>query len=401
MTLIKGLSVVTLTPGCGYGDAGCQYLSGLNALGVPISWRPTIANTPELLAFEMSKQLIPAVISDDVLGLWQKEIECDTILVDLPPAHLHHYWRDEKPDWRAFTYIAWELETVPDEWIPALDRYERVFVPSKFNQSALLEAGVSAAVDVIPHIAREVVPVSSEGQWGDLRDDDFAFYTIGSWTTRKAMELTLRTFLDTFTSDDPVALIIKTEPVNQPVYSQLSKAERRDNRSLKSLVWWAVARILSSYSNPPKVHLIAEGVSATEIDRLHTRGDCFISLTHSEGWGLGPFDAALFGNPVIITGWGGQTDYLGADYPFLIDYEMRSTSLSQPDGYFLHTEGALWAHADEAHAQQLMRQVVSERKEARQMAQGLQSRLQKKYAPEVVCSRLATLMGFDVSQPDP
>ena len=50
------------------------------------------------------------------------------------------------------------------------------------------------------------------------------------------------------------------------------------------------------------------------------------SVTRGEGWGLGPFDAATLGKPVIITGWGGHLDFLGADYPGLIAYTMAPVS---------------------------------------------------------------------------
>jgi hypothetical protein len=47
---------VTLTPGCGYGDAGCQPIAGLSALGVPVTWTPTVANSAEVLAFNKSRR---------------------------------------------------------------------------------------------------------------------------------------------------------------------------------------------------------------------------------------------------------------------------------------------------------------------------------------------------------
>lgn len=162
-----------------------------------------------------------------------------------------------------------------------------------------------------------------------------------------------------------------------------------------------VAKIIAEHPNPAKVHLIAESVSATEIDRLHTRGDCFLSLTRSEGWGLGSFDAALFGNPVIITGWGGQLDYLGRDYPYLIDYDMQPTMVSPPDGCFLRVKEAVWAHADQTHARFQMRKIFEDQKDAKSVAQELQSVLQQKYAPKIVCSRLARLMGFSVNTSQP
>jgi hypothetical protein len=393
-----GLKVVTLTPGCGYGDAGSEYIAGLSALGVPVTWTPTMANSAEVLRLEKSCRYLHDVISQDLLALWQRPLDCSAILVNIPPVYWHLYWRQAEPDLRPFTYIAWEVERVPDEWLAALNLYERVFVPSRFNQRALVAGGVSAVVDVVPHIARDVIPVLDGPSWGAITDVDFAFYTIGAWTTRKAMEETIRAYLDAFDADDRVALIVKTEPVNQIAYRALPERERKTAPSHVAMVWFTLAQIMADYARPPKVHLVARGISAREIDRLHTRGDCFISLTRSEGWGLGPFDAALFGNPVVITGWGGHLDYLGADYPFLVRYDLEPTARSAPDGYYLHAEDAYWARADRRHASELMRFVFENRDWASSVARAMQPQLRASYASRRVCRRLARLMGFDVER---
>jgi glycosyltransferase involved in cell wall biosynthesis len=391
-----GLKVVTQLPGCGYGDAGSEYIAGLTGLGVPVTWTPVDADPPQVLTLARSCRDLHDSISRDLLALWQRPLDCGALLIDIPPARWHLYWRQAEPDLQPFTYIAWELERVPDEWPAALNLYERVFVPSRFNQEALLAAGVTAVVDVVPHIAREATPVPDGPSWGAITDDDFVFYTIGAWTTRKAMEETIRAYLDAFDADDRVALIIKTEPVNRIAYHALSKRERRTAPAHVAMVWFTLAQIMADYARPPKVHLIARQISAREIDRLHTRGNCFVSLTRSEGWGLCPFDAALFGNPVVITGWGGHLDYLGADYPFLVRYGLEATARSAPDAYHLSAEDAYWARADRHHASELMRLVFENRSRASSVARAMQPQLRASYAPGRVCRRLARAMGFDL-----
>jgi len=142
--------------------------------------------------------------------------------------------------------------------------------------------------------------------------------------------------------------------------------------------------------------LIVRRLRPPDIDRLHTRGDCFLSLTRSEGWGLGAFDAANFGNPVVVTGWGGHLDYLGADYPYLVDYELEPTAMAADDGWFKPSNDSNWARADQGHAGQLMRTVFEHRKAARDVANQLQPVLQKRYSSERICRRMARLMGFQL-----
>ena len=397
MSSAKGLNFITLTPGCGYGDAACQYIAGLHRLGVPVTWTPTVANTARDLSLEKYRHLLQEDIAGDLLKLLRRPLDCSAMIVDIPPFHWQRHWREKRPDLRPFTYIAWEIEQVPEDWVPALNLYERVFVPSSFNQRALIAAGVTAAVDVVPHVAREITLEEERADYGLVAEDDFVFYCIGSWTSRKAMEETIRAYLDAFSADDKVALIVKTEPIDQMAFKALPKEKRESAPPHVAMVWWSLARILAGYKNPAKVHLIAEPLPAAEIDRLHRRGDCFVSLTHSEGWGLGAFDAALHGNPSIITGWGGHLDYLGEDYPLLIDYEMEQTSKSRPDGYYLHAETAYWARAKPKHAAELMRSLFEQPAQARAIGEGLRSRLSRSYAADRVCRRLAQLMGFEVT----
>ena len=393
-----GLKIVTLIPGCGYGDAGSQYIAGLHGLGVPVTWTPIPGQPEKILELAKCRPGIQETVSEILPDLWRRQLDCDAILVDVPPPDAQMHWRQAEPDLRPFTYVAWEVERLPNDWPPALNLYDRVFVPSTFNQQALVAGGITAPVDIVPHLARDVTPVVGGPRWGTVEDDDFVFYTIGSWTTRKAMEETIRAYLASFGSSEKVALIVKTDAINQPAFAALTKEQRKSAPPHIAMVWWTVTQIIAGYANPAKVHLIAEGLSPRDIDRLHTRGDCFVSLTHGEGWGLGSFDAALFGKPAIITGWGGQLDYLGAGYPLLIRYEMAPTNESTADGYFMETEGTDWARADQSHASELMRFVFENRSEARSVARELQPQLQTRYAADPVCRRLAGLMGYDIEQ---
>ena len=74
------------------------------------------------------------------------------------------------------------------------------------------------------------------------------------------------------------------------------------------------------------VVIAANGLTGRLIDALHATGDCFVSLSHGEGWGLGAFDAATLGKPLLISPYGGPAEYLPRDYPGFIDYAMVPVS---------------------------------------------------------------------------
>ena len=72
------------------------------------------------------------------------------------------------------------------------------------------------------------------------------------------------------------------------------------------------------------------------MDKLHSRCDCYVSFSKSEGVGMGPVEAALRDKPVIITNYGGSPEYMKT--PYTIDCELQE--LENDD--FLFKKGMVW-----------------------------------------------------------
>ena len=398
MSCVKGIYAVTLLPGTGYGDAACEYLATLKALGYQLSWNPVIAHRSERATL-YDRHLFPNALAQDLLPLLHREIPCKTLLAHVPPAPWTPYLRGGPPVDRAYSYIAWEVARVPDAWHRALEAYEKIFVPSTFTRDALLEAGLNAPLKVIPHIWHPPRTPQGAPPWAAVTDGRFVFYTIGTWTTRKALEETVRAYLETFTEDDEVVLVVKTEAIDQMTWHRLDQSGRYKSPPPPAMVWWRMAQILGDYAKPAKVHLVAERVPVETVEWLHARGNCYLSLAHSEGWGLGAFGAALAGTPVVITGWGGQIDYLGQNYPLLVRYELEASADAGPDRDFDQAPGAVWARADRSHANALMRQVAEDPAPLTARARELGRELRRRYAPEKIGRQLAKEMGLSNHSP--
>jgi hypothetical protein len=122
------------------------------------------------------------------------------------------------------------------------------------------------------------------------------------------------------------------------------------------------------------------------MDAIHTIGDCYVSLTHGEGWGMGAFDAATLGKPVLMTGWGGQLDYLGEDYPGLIRYRMTPVSGWLPHASYQPNQR--WATPDIGHASELMRAAVARDSGLLAAAARVRETLINRYAEPVVVRQL-------------
>jgi glycosyltransferase involved in cell wall biosynthesis len=374
---LSGVRWIGWKPGDGFGDAAQGYMEALDSMGVPVTYTPIewIVGEPEMR------------VVDDYAGplarLAGRVIDHDTVVVHIPPGD--DRWLAEAGRRRVALQTTWESDRVPDGWMPSLDRYDVVLVPSTFNRDALTAAGCPTPVHVVPHVAN--APTDAEPARYDRIGDRYLFYVIATWSTRKAMAETVTAFLDAFDTNDDVALVVKTTTDDQLAVARSRRAPDVDTRT-----WVAFAKLLAGRRRVPEVQLVTGHMPRADIDALHTRGDCFFSLTRSEGWGLSIADALAHGNPVVVTGWGGHLDYLGADYPLLVDYDLAPTALDPADDWFETGPGHHWARARHDHAVDLLRWVAANPENAAATAAPLGDGLRQRCAPGVIGRQLVEIL---------
>lgn len=105
----------------------------------------------------------------------------------------------------------------------------------------------------------------------------------------------------------------------------------------------------------PPIYLIGDMLDRDEILGLHKSCDCLTHLDRGEGFGLVPFEAGACGNPIMVTGWGGVTEYAKPEHSYLVDH-MLTPVFGMPWSPFYSGE-QLWAEPDCAQASSLMRHI--------------------------------------------
>jgi glycosyltransferase involved in cell wall biosynthesis len=363
-----GVRWLSVGPGSGYGDASEAYVSGLRATGVPVTWTP--------LGWPSSSWNAPygpvahADLGDAVhQDVVYREIEHDTVVVCSTPLW-HRQLAVEATERLLVAYTTWETDRLPGSTVSLLNRYDRVLVPSRFNAAVFEASGVVVPVRVIPHIARPV----PDAEPPPPTTERFVFYLIAAWSTRKAVLDTVEAFAAAFTDRDDVVLVIHTTPEDKVAASRPT--------------WLTLAGALAGRRELPEVTLSTRPLTRTEVDALHVRGDCFVSLSRGEGWGLAAFDAAAHGNPVVVTGWGGTPEFLPRDYPYLVEYDLVATTTEQPDDWWRPQVGEHWAKARIEHAAALLRGIFESREQARSWGQVLRSNVSRAFAPDRVTADL-------------
>lgn len=313
----QNIKYVSLLENSGYGIAANSYLQALMESELSLTWTPMVRGKSVGLPYEPFRG---KSTGNELLDpICNKPMDYDAVIVHTIP-EFYTYWRKREKNKYLIGYTVWETTRPPDHWKDLINQLDHLLVPTEWNKTVFKEHGITIPIDVIPHFSEfEGVPATHTDlhQW---ESDRFLFYIISTWTERKTIWKLIEAYLQAFSPEDRVELLIKTSKVD---------TTKRRNKLFRYLgfPFKSIRKTFDNYvdrtQNIPKITLVADDTKPDDyICALHTRGDCYVSLCRSEGWGIGAFEAARFGKPVIMTGFGGQTDYLAPQHTFLVDYDL-------------------------------------------------------------------------------
>lgn len=346
----------------GYGQAARGYIRALHAAGVKVS------------VVDIGAQ--PRQVPDElVASLLAKDADADFhIFHGIPPqwAHLAYPVRN------AIAMTVWETDTMPQRWRNPLTHAIDVWLPSSFNVE-VFSRSLGRPAFRLPH----TVPAAglngahyapAELAHMGLRDGDFVFYSIFEWQERKNPRGALEAFLRAFPDEGTAVLFLKTNP------GAMTAAQR------------TLQEARNATGSRGRVVLCCEAWSEGQLQMLHGRGDCYVSLHKGEGWGYPLFEAACRGKPVIATAFSGPLDYLDCERHWLVRHQAAPVQQS----YAYYHPAMRWAEPDILHAAEGMKHLFERREEACAKAGEAGTRLQAAYAVEsvgaVARNRLVSLL---------
>lgn len=339
---IKGIKYISPTfDNSGYAKASRGNILALHKQGIPLTLSPT--------SFE---KLRPDLGEDGKIleGLVDKDIDYNIVLIHLTPEH----WNKLKePGKTNIGYTIWETSRLHFNWpIWINNDVEKILVGGHWNKEVFKDSGVEIPIGVVPHGFNMsdfdgVEPYSIAG----VDKDTYVFYDIFQWTERKHPLALIKAYWYEFNAEDNVALVLKTYRGD---YSAGEKdAIRSTIKRLKNV---------TPTDYYPPIYLISNMLSENEMLGLHARGDCFVSFNRGEGFGLSPFTAGAYGNPVIVTGYGGVREYAQEHNSYLIDYSLTPVFGMPWSPWYRGDQ--LWAEPDVLHGASLMREVYENREES-------------------------------------
>ncbi len=243
-------------------------------------------------------------------------------------------------------YWAWELETLPDEWVEVSPLIDEIWAPTEFVAKSMRAKMPVPVYNMLPGVEIGPAEEISRAKLG-IPQDRFVFlfmFDLHSQIHRKNPGGLIRAFRRAFSGDDRAVLLIKTSggdlyPLD---FAALQEMARGDN-----------------------IILVDEMMSRAGAYGMIAMCDCFVSLHRSEGFGLGLAEAMLMGKPVIATAYSGNLDFMNQDNSMLVDFEMTEIKEDRP----IYSKGNIWAEPSVEHAAFYLRHVYENREEARMRAE--------------------------------
>lgn len=280
---------------------------------------PVKISTPLQPGFELQ-------VNDSELEMIKRKEDFEVNLIITHPIH----WRVNCYAKRNWVYLISEGDCVP-EWIAEEcfnENIEKIIVASEHTKKALLKtmkqgdyrtwSEVMSKVRVIPHGVNLDIfrPLNLKKE-----NDRFIFLANKGFRNledRGGIQYLVRAYLDEFTNEDNVELILKINPT-YPIgdFSKLFPELKKPNA--------------------PRINLNTNNLTNNQLNKLYNECDVFVSTTRAEAFNLPCIEALACDKSVITTNFGGQTDFCDNTTGWLVDYDLVEVQ------HELEYEGVKWA----------------------------------------------------------
>lgn len=268
----------------------------------------------------------------------------------------------------------WELQDIPEDWLPAVDQVDEIMVASRFVEQAFRRV-TDKPITCVPLPLSAVPDSGLQREDFGLGADEFVFlctFDFNSWVHRKNPFAVVEAFRKAFPPQrEGVRLLLKS-----------SNGHRHPDKFLL---------LLNAARQDPRITVRDEVIDRAHVHALQRCADVYVSLHRAEGFGLGLAECMAMGKPVIGTAWSGNLDFMNEDNSALVDYRLIPVG----EGEYPHSPGAVWADADVDHAAASMLRLADDRDYAQRLgaraAQDIRATLSPRDAARILTERFEAL----------
>lgn len=223
-------------------------------------------------------------------------------------------------------YCVWELDRIPDDWLPPLSLLDELWVPTHFVKTAFENAAVTLPIRIVPHILAAPPALAPDRARFALPDDAFVVTVVASLRSSLARKNPLAA----------IAAFRKAFPDNENALLLLKLGDSH-------LEAEALATVQAHIAGDTRIRLLLDSLNDADMWTLLASSDTILSLHRSEGFGLVPAQAMLAGKPVVATGWSGNLDFMPPDSACLVPYKL--IPVADPGGLYVAPDQT-WADPD-------------------------------------------------------
>jgi len=347
---VRGVKYIGFLGSTGYADAAKGYIRSLVESGTYVVIEPV------KYCSEKGTEILSNDDSVLAVCLHNTHLLYDTVIIHSIPTNWKKYSDRERamnPSVRIFGLTVWETDRIYPKWLDLISEasLDGLIVPTEWNRQTFIDSARNHRIHNFPpvYVCHHAItdrqhregrlPLKREHIYGP--HVKLAFLCIGTWTPRKGIGETIEAYLEAFQGHSDVVLYVKTTTGK---YSEEDTAELRQR----------LDKLMYGYKHPPKIILDTKLRSDDHIDDLVKNCDVYLSLCNSEGVGLGACQAALKGKIVIMTGYGGQKEYIMQGN--WIDYKLGVVRVPDNFAEWIRPPQQ-WAYPDLNHAVRCLRDV--------------------------------------------
>jgi len=193
-----------------------------------------------------------------------------------------------------------------------LNLTDEIWVPTKFGKKIMESSNIYPPIHVMP-LGVDVNRYSPKAGLMDFGPAmrKFKFVSVFRWSYRKGFDILLRSYLEEFSNDDDVTLLLVCRAVDCPEEIGAQRI-KEDFEALKQSINKLEADL-------PHIALCTRPIHERDMPKLYNSADAFVLISRGEGFGLIYLEAAATGLPVIASNCSGQTEFLNKENSYLVD----------------------------------------------------------------------------------
>ena len=204
----------------------------------------------------------------------------------------HHYFYDNYTGPK-IGYNVWESTLQPKDFFNKLLEYDQIWVPSQWQADCTISQGIDKdKIKVVPEgVDTDIFFPEEVELLEEYKNNKFKFILFGRFDYRKSTKEIIETFLNTFSQDEDVELIVSIDnPFSRDDYKTTEdrlKHHGIDDKRIK----------------------IKHFPSREDYISYLKTGHIFLSCARSEGWNLPLIEAMACGTPSIYSKCSGQMEF--------------------------------------------------------------------------------------------